>query len=108
MNTEDSKVLSIQTNLKDVNSSAPVNADQQASNLKNVNQMSRDETLIKTSIVRFVKGAGAGLVAAGLLQPLQVVKTSMQITPVSTKKPVIVTPGPVAGETLKKTQSISF
>lgn len=36
--------------------------------------------------MRFIKGGVSGLISGGLLQPLQVIKTSMQVSPVEAKK----------------------
>ena len=54
-----------------------------------INSIASDEGVASTTLVRFVKGTTAGLVAAACLQPLQVVKTSMQITPIERKQPPV-------------------
>lgn len=48
-----------------------------------INKADGSEPLGQSTVVRFVKGTGAGFMAAILLQPLQVIKTSMQITPIN-------------------------
>lgn len=47
-----------------------------------MNAMDENESLMRHTVVRFVKGTTVGLVASAVLQPLQVVKTSMQISPI--------------------------
>lgn len=47
-----------------------------------MNAMDENESLMQHTVVRFVKGTTVGLVASAMLQPLQVVKTSMQISPI--------------------------
>jgi hypothetical protein len=42
-----------------------------------MNTIGEDESIMKHSIIRFVKGASVGFVSSALLQPLQVIKTSM-------------------------------
>lgn len=42
-----------------------------------INKADGTEPLGQTTVVRFVKGTSAGFMAAVLLQPLQVIKTSM-------------------------------
>lgn len=56
-----------------------------------MNTMSNNESVLSSTVLRFTKGCAAGFVAALLLQPLAVVKTSMQITPIE-KKVVDITP----------------
>lgn len=51
-----------------------------------MNAMGKDESVLKHSIQRLIKGTAVGFFASGLLQPLQVIKTSMQITPVDIDK----------------------
>jgi hypothetical protein len=51
-----------------------------------MNQLQDGESVARASLVRFIKGTTAGLIAASLLQPLQVVKTTMQITPIEKKE----------------------
>jgi hypothetical protein len=51
-----------------------------------MNSIGKDEDLIGASVTRFVKGSVSGLAAAMLLQPLAVVKTSMQISPIHVSK----------------------
>ena len=41
------------------------------------NELQEDENLIMISVIRFWKGCVSGLAASAILQPLQVVKTSM-------------------------------
>lgn len=41
------------------------------------------KTVRRETISRFIKGGTSGLISAFLLQPLQVVKTTMQVSPVS-------------------------
>jgi hypothetical protein len=43
-----------------------------------------------STLIRFAKGCSAGFASSLMLQPLNVVKTSMQITPVSKKIEAIV------------------
>ena len=47
-----------------------------------MNDMGKDESLMQASVVRFIKGTTVGFVVSAMLQPLQVVKTSMQISPI--------------------------
>jgi len=47
-----------------------------------MNAMDENESLMQHTVIRFVKGTTVGLVASAVLQPLQVVKTSMQISPI--------------------------
>lgn len=47
-----------------------------------MNAMDENESLMQHTVIRFVKGTTVGLVASAMLQPLQVVKTSMQISPI--------------------------
>jgi hypothetical protein len=49
---------------------------------QSMNAMDENESLMQHTVVRFVKGTTVGLVASAMLQPLQVVKTSMQISPI--------------------------
>ena len=49
---------------------------------RSMNAMDESESLTQHTMVRFIKGATVGLVASAMLQPLQVVKTSMQISPI--------------------------
>jgi hypothetical protein len=44
--------------------------------------------MMSSTFLRFTKGCVAGFVASLMLQPLQVVKTSMQITPIAKKSNV--------------------
>jgi hypothetical protein len=41
-----------------------------------------DKTLKGSSLTRFVDGAISGFVSGAALQPLQVIKTSMQVSPI--------------------------
>ena len=50
-----------------------------------INKADGTEPLGQSTLMRFVKGTSAGFMAAVLLQPLQVIKTSMQITPIGKK-----------------------
>ena len=50
--------------------------------VQSMNAMGEDESLMQNTIIRFVKGTTVGLVASAMLQPLQVIKTSMQISPI--------------------------
>lgn len=52
------------------------------SNKHSMNAMDENESLMQHTVLRFVKGTTVGLVASAMLQPLQVVKTSMQISPI--------------------------
>lgn len=54
--------------------------------VSSMNQIGAGESVMKNSIVRFVKGGAVGFFASAVLQPLQVIKTSMQITPVELAK----------------------
>lgn len=47
-----------------------------------MNAMGENESIMQNTVIRFVKGTIVGTVASALLQPLQVVKTSMQISPI--------------------------
>ena len=47
-----------------------------------MNSVDDNDSLLKSSGVRFVKGSISGFAAACILQPLAVIKTSMQITPI--------------------------
>ena len=47
-----------------------------------MNELGKDESLMQSTVVRFVKGTTVGFVVSAMLQPLQVVKTSMQISPI--------------------------
>lgn len=49
---------------------------------KSMNSMGENESLMQSTVVRFVKGTAVGLIASAMLQPLQVIKTSMQISPI--------------------------
>ncbi len=48
-----------------------------------MNKKEETTSVMKSAGIRFLKGTLAGLTAAVILQPLQVVKTSMQISPQS-------------------------
>jgi len=50
------------------------------------NPIKSAESLIYQTGVRMLKGGFSGLVSGGLLQPLQVIKTSMQVSPVTAEK----------------------
>jgi hypothetical protein len=43
-------------------------------------------SLAAESLRRFVKGAAAGLFSGAVLQPLQVIKTTMQVSPIEKDK----------------------
>ena len=47
-----------------------------------MNAMHGEESLMQHTLLRFIKGTTVGLVASAMLQPLQVIKTSMQISPI--------------------------
>jgi hypothetical protein len=46
----------------------------------------KQPSLAAESLTRFVKGGAAGLFAGAILQPLQVIKTTMQVSPVEVEK----------------------
>ena len=46
----------------------------------------KDQSIAYSTAVRFVKGGSSGFVSGALLQPLQVIKTSMQISPINKDK----------------------
>lgn len=49
---------------------------------KNIEGNESGRSLVMESAIRFAKGGLSGLVSGGLLQPLQVIKTSMQVKPI--------------------------
>jgi hypothetical protein len=51
-------------------------------NNENINKSTDDNELRNSTFSRFKDGAVSGFVSGALLQPLQVIKTSMQVSPI--------------------------